>query len=735
MDPRHFTPGFGANAGGYSPSYAHPSRTLPPIQHMLQNIPPQNAPHPGHPSLGGSVIYSRSNASAHALRQTSHVPAPRPSARPVPRNSSGHADDPWLAPTQNTMDYTRFVQMQRPNHPVTSQQMPVSYAQAVHSGIVPVGRAPPLPSPSVHRPKQGTQPKPPKKAQVSNNTRPAPLQWQDPVINNDLVDAALVRRQALSVAHKTTQQAPPDTSAPPPSQPVEVPASAPPSATSFVPSVGASASSTIFKRKMARKEAPPNQDSNDPLRVLELDLAGSSDNAPVSDTSPSLPSQVSTTDPSPSAPVPPVPPAPAEASLETSPPADSTSDPKSGTQKKVRMGTKEKEVKEKLSRNKRLNLAIIAQLSDERAKRKKIAGDNHVKERTVERKAARISSITEAKAPSAYNALYAIKAEELRLEAHARGDKAPSMAEVHARLRADKVLMAKLNDVKERKRLEDEAKDKRQDRAVRARNSRRGEATEANKTMVRLHNEAYNVWERGSISVVGICTRTAFDQSVEAGVFGRGPFADFLKEKFDVSIWDFAGMYEGFVCEWTAKGTRAMSANEKKADAVKHLTEGLVDVTGGKCKTMSFKHFDTHIKEKFKVDLVGWPDDVPFLGPHDLNMGQVHTLHDALVGGVCKWKKMQAYEFRIFKQQLDKDRDGGVVSSGRRATRSDKGKKHKQPAAKSSRPSKKQRKTLDNDSADETDSDVEEDDDDEGEDEEEDDDDDDDSEEDELLSE
>uniref|UniRef100_A0A0W0FI02 Uncharacterized protein n=1 Tax=Moniliophthora roreri TaxID=221103 RepID=A0A0W0FI02_MONRR len=107
-------------------------------------------------------------------------------------------------------------------------------------------------------------------------------------------------------------------------------------------------------------------------------------------------------------------------------------------------------------------------------------------------------------------------------------------------------------------------------------------------------------------------------------------------------------------------GLRGLNTNELKHDCSAWLSAGLEKVTHSKVKAMNFKHFKSMIQEKHKVCLVGWLENVPFMGIHDLPMVGVQALHDVILSGTLKWEKMQPHEFRVFQKELENLRAQGL---------------------------------------------------------------------------
>ena len=68
------------------------------------------------------------------------------------------------------------------------------------------------------------------------------------------------------------------------------------------------------------------------------------------------------------------------------------------------------------------------------------------------------------------------------------------------------------------------------------------------------------------------------------------------------------------------------------------------------------------IKEKFGIDLLGWPEGVPFQSPHAItNIEHLQTLHDTLKEGTCCWAYMTRQQRAQYQERLVEQGDAGEV--------------------------------------------------------------------------
>ena len=96
---------------------------------------------------------------------------------------------------------------------------------------------------------------------------------------------------------------------------------------------------------------------------------------------------------------------------------------------------------------------------------------------------------------------------------------------------------------------------------------------------------------------------------------------------------------------------------------------------------MNYVNYNTSIVQKYHVQLLGWPSDIPFKNPHQLTtVAAAKSLQNTLVVSTCKWVIMSKWQQKEHLTTLAADAEGGQVTGKKRKVRSDKGKRcGKQP--------------------------------------------------------
>jgi hypothetical protein len=135
---------------------------------------------------------------------------------------------------------------------------------------------------------------------------------------------------------------------------------------------------------------------------------------------------------------------------------------------------------------------------------------------------------------------------------------------------------------------------------------------------------------------------------------------------------------------------------------------------------MSYIKYERDIVTKYKVKLIGWPPTVKFASPSEIGtVDDIRLVRQALIVGDCKWMVQTRRQQQAHIEMLEARVAAGEVVGKKRKQRSDKGKTRKKSLRKggkagekhrnedtdsedisqknSSRPLKKKRKTVNDD--------------------------------------
>ncbi|KIK50507.1 hypothetical protein GYMLUDRAFT_145929, partial [Collybiopsis luxurians FD-317 M1] len=89
---------------------------------------------------------------------------------------------------------------------------------------------------------------------------------------------------------------------------------------------------------------------------------------------------------------------------------------------------------------------------------------------------------------------------------------------------------------------------------------------------------------------------------------------------------------------------------------------------------VNYLNFQQAMTKKYWVAIKGWPQDVPFKSPHNLdNDEHISTLYQAWKTGEAYWYKLSERQYQKHLQQLSDDERAGIPTKVARKQRSDAG--------------------------------------------------------------
>ena len=93
---------------------------------------------------------------------------------------------------------------------------------------------------------------------------------------------------------------------------------------------------------------------------------------------------------------------------------------------------------------------------------------------------------------------------------------------------------------------------------------------------------------------------------------------------------------------------------------------------------MNYVNYDKSIVQKYRVEIVRWPENVKFTNPASLaSMDELRQLRQALRTHDCHWVKITEREVRLHMESIKEQEAGGESVSRKWKQRSDKGKPRK----------------------------------------------------------
>ncbi|KAE9396620.1 hypothetical protein BT96DRAFT_996625 [Gymnopus androsaceus JB14] len=222
---------------------------------------------------------------------------------------------------------------------------------------------------------------------------------------------------------------------------------------------------------------------------------------------------------------------------------------------------------------------------------------------------------------------------------------------IHQSLKDDVEFQDALQDPEAMKILRkkfDEAKAEEKIAAIRV--SRRAEA----KSVAEKINADF-LYESTDANSFGMVVRGSYESTLVSGYYDRGPVDAFFCHQFKLGVQDVLNLYESYVTALEKVGTRKLYHSEMTSEIVRMITQGLQEITGVANLRMSYSSFAKKIVVPYKVNIAGWPDDIPHVYPQSLAADQTKRLYDTWKSEGAHWYCMTTAEAKSFETTARKN--------------------------------------------------------------------------------
>ncbi|KAJ7321635.1 hypothetical protein DFH08DRAFT_970000 [Mycena albidolilacea] len=223
----------------------------------------------------------------------------------------------------------------------------------------------------------------------------------------------------------------------------------------------------------------------------------------------------------------------------------------------------------------------------------------------------------------------------------------------------------------------------------------------------RIQDEIMNLHTRTGTRCVALFTRRNVDDQLIPTYAESGGSFDFFIQSLKIAGLNVLRLFEQWSCIQDQARQRD-SVIEMKREITQVFNVALHRMTKNKKLKMSYTNFDTLIKLAWKVKLVGWPDDIPFVKPSDLgSSNRVRRICSMVRSSQIHWVYLKLDEITELEADIERRHAAGTLHKVRKP-RADKGKKHKSTAGSRRRKDADDEDDTsggDNDDADESDED------------------------------
>ncbi|KAI5983703.1 hypothetical protein EDD15DRAFT_2178571 [Pisolithus albus] len=210
--------------------------------------------------------------------------------------------------------------------------------------------------------------------------------------------------------------------------------------------------------------------------------------------------------------------------------------------------------------------------------------------------------------------------------------------------------------------------------SVRATNS--AAARDAQSTLEHVFKILDGLALRTGVYVCLFATRGHVYDSSQPFWYGTDNIMDFWEDVMDLEPDEIVRKMEQWACmHGKSKETSCMEGMQRMCARI--LNSGLCVVAKKKIR-INFINFEVAIKARYGIDLLGWPEGVPFQSPHTItNAEHLRTLRDALKAGTCRWAYMSRQQCVQYQDQLKERRSTGELVGKPHKKRSDAGRKRR----------------------------------------------------------
>ncbi|KAE9384210.1 hypothetical protein BT96DRAFT_1008299 [Gymnopus androsaceus JB14] len=321
----------------------------------------------------------------------------------------------------------------------------------------------------------------------------------------------------------------------------------------------------------------------------------------------------------------------------------SVHEPPPRKKKRLEMGEEERRLMRKAAEERSEKLAVdIDKLLDEQEELfTKYADLNDISVERIKKLANQLPSMKPQKKSSDYNILVYFKGKEVNA-GRGKGSRT-ALKDLHAKVKEDEDLQEIFQDPEAMKALRhkyDEEKAEEKVAAIRV--SKRAQAKSVAEKVNIFQQEANFLYKSTDANSFGMVVRGLFQSTVVSAFYSRGPADAFFRRYFHIGVQDVLNLYESYVVTEEKVGMRKLYQSEMASEIVRMVTQGLQEITG-------------NIVVPYKVNITGWPDDVPHSYPQRLAADHTKRLYDAWNSGEAHWYCMTPAEAKTYQSNAEKN--------------------------------------------------------------------------------
>ncbi|KAG1899812.1 uncharacterized protein F5891DRAFT_953166 [Suillus fuscotomentosus] len=221
--------------------------------------------------------------------------------------------------------------------------------------------------------------------------------------------------------------------------------------------------------------------------------------------------------------------------------------------------------------------------------------------------------------------------------------------------------------------------------------SAKSKVNDITQTLKAVENELNSLKCRTGAETILYTTRGSTDLPLRGVSFATEGVQTFMGSVMGIDGQDLVSKMEGFAVQ----GIKGAAKNHQQR--VSRLRSSiceimnsklhkfyfiLPEVTGDDRAKMQWVHYFRNVIQCYQVVVEGWPNNIPFTNLSKVSSAipDLEMLLRKWESGATYWKAIDDIEFERLRRERDEGLESGDIIDQRRRTRSDKGKKHRQPA-------------------------------------------------------
>ncbi|KAG1899557.1 uncharacterized protein F5891DRAFT_953738 [Suillus fuscotomentosus] len=214
--------------------------------------------------------------------------------------------------------------------------------------------------------------------------------------------------------------------------------------------------------------------------------------------------------------------------------------------------------------------------------------------------------------------------------------------------------------------------------------SAKSKVNDITQTLKAVENELNSLKCRTGAETILYTTQGSTDLPLRGVSFATEGVQTFMGSVMGIDGQDLVSKMEGFAVQ----GIKGAAKNHQqrvsglRSSIREIMNSKLQEVTGDDRAKMQWVHYFRNVIQRYQVVVEGWPNNIPFTNLSKVSSAipDLEMLLRKWESGATYWKAIDDIEFERLRRERDEGLESGDIIDQRRRTRSDKGKKHRQPA-------------------------------------------------------